>query len=735
MTTRQSDERRSNAATAAVVAAASAAMIFGATAAHAQGAPPAPEAQVLAQAVDQLPPVIVQGATLAPPKPERKPTAAEPADSGSAPAATKPIKSSGAAANQGAPGGGPADVPSVATGGGDGGTAYASDGVPADRLGTSVSVVTGDQIRAQQVQNAAEALRSMPGVTVSRSGSRAGLTEVRIRGAEGNHTLVLIDGVEVNNPVAGGFDFSDLLADDIERIEIIRGPQSGLFGSNALGGVVNVITRSGRGPLTLAIAAEGGSFQTRGVAARASAGNENAWFSVSNQFQRSDGFNVAPVGNEDDPFRINQFSLRAGARLLPGLTVDFSVRNVRKNAARDAFDGAVGTLATAFDDGSKYQTNFWVTGGQLRWDMLDGRMTHLFKASRVTNTLIDDDVTSAFRSENRAEAEKLSYVLAYRFATGPVRHTVSGLIESDSQTFLPFGVEKSRKQIATAAEYQADIAERVLVTGNVRRDDNDTFVDFTTWRATAALRLPELGMRPHASIGTGVRLPTMFEQFGFFGTFVPNPNAQPEESLGWDAGVEFTVLAGRAVVDVTYFEAELKNKITENATFTSIINLPGISRRDGVEVAGRFAVSPVLTLGASYTFLHAVTPDGGLEIRRPEHAARFDVDYRFDGGRGRLNIAAIYNGEMADRGLRVTGRAGPFPFFAAEPLTLDDYWLVSVAASYKVLPGVELFGRVENALDWKYEEQEGYNTAGLAAYAGVRLTYEEPATLHWADRR
>lgn len=721
-------------------------VLFAAPAAHAQTAA-APAPQVVAQAIDELPPVIVQGATLAPPTIAKKSASPASNDGGDAPVAAKAAKPKpGAAAAQ--PAAAPADT--VASQGGFPsftGSSYtgpsftgAGGGVPADRVGSSVTVVTGDQIRAQQVQNAADVLRSLPGVTVNRSGSRAGLTEVRIRGAESNHTLVLIDGVEVNNPVAGSFDFSDLLADDIESIEVIRGPQSGLFGSNALGGVVNVVTRSGRGPLTLSIGAEGGSFETRGVSARASAGNENAWFSLSNQFQRSDGFNIAPVGREDDPFRINQLSFRAGARLLPGLTVDFSVRNARKDASRDGFDGPVGSLATAFDDKSTYTTNLWVAGGQARWDMLDGRLTHLLKVSRVTNALVDIDTTNFFRSDNRSEADKLGYVLAYRFATGPIRHTVTGMIETDRQSFLPLsdfadGLEKSRRQIGTAAEYQADIADRLLLSGNVRRDDNDTFEDFTTWRATASLRLPEVGLRPHASVGTGVRLPTMFEQYGFFGTFVPNPNIKPEESFGWDAGVEFTVIANRATIDVTYFDLDITNKIDENTAFTSIVNVPGTSRRDGIEVAGRWLATPMLSFGASYTYLNATKPDGTDEDRRPHHAGRFDVDYRFNQGLGRINVAAIYNGEMADRGLRVTGRSFGFPQFAAEPLMLDDYWLVSVAASYKVMPGVEIYGRVENALDWKYEEQEGYNTPGIAAYAGVKLTYEEPSTLHWAERK
>src|SRR5690606_18691353 len=168
-------------------------------------------------------------------------------------------------------------------------------GIPNAHLGTAVTVVTGEDLQRQQIRHAADALRSLPGVSVNRAaGSPAGLTQVRIRGAEANHTLVLIDGIEANAGSSGEFDFSDLMIEDIERIEVIRGPQSALYGSNAIGGVINVITKRGGGPLAITARAEGGSFGTKGGAARVSGGNERIWGSATVQHQRSDGFNIAP---------------------------------------------------------------------------------------------------------------------------------------------------------------------------------------------------------------------------------------------------------------------------------------------------------------------------------------------------------------------------------------------------------------------------------------------------------
>src|SRR5690606_39136750 len=153
-------------------------------------------------------------------------------------------------------------------------------------LGTAVTVVTGEDLQRQQIRHAADALRSLPGVSVNRSGSPAHLTAVRIRGAEHNHTLVLIDGIEANTGSNGAFDFSDLMTEDIERIEVIRGPQSALYGSNAIGGVINIITKSRKGPLRATVRAEVGSFNTKEGAASVSGGTDRIWGAVTVQGQR-----------------------------------------------------------------------------------------------------------------------------------------------------------------------------------------------------------------------------------------------------------------------------------------------------------------------------------------------------------------------------------------------------------------------------------------------------------------
>lgn len=654
-----------------------------------------------AQQPTELPAITVQGATL-----EARPTSRVSAQ----PSAGQPADSAAAEL------------------GGDAG------GVPLDKIGSAVTVVTGAQLQAQQVRHAGDALRSLPGVAVGRSGGPGNLTQVRIRGAEANHTLVLVDGIEANATSDGDFDYATLLTEDIERIEVIRGPQSGLYGSKAIGGVINIITKSGKGPFTATLRAEGGAYGTSDFAARFSGGTDKAWVSVGIQERSQLYFNNAPIGAEQDAWRNTTASVKGGFTIMNGLVLDYTVRDVRR---RLNFDSDLvppgGLLTRQTDTPNVSELGTFLGGINLKWDTLDGALTHVVRANR--NVTDVRSVTQGFfggmgYSDNHSELNKVGYLATYRFATPmflAAKHSVSGLIERELESFRPFssdppgpftpdGVERDRSRMAHVGEYRGEFFDRLSVTGTIRRDDNDKNADFTTWRSTASLGLREIAMRPHASIGTGVALPGMFEQFGsVIGVFVGNPNLKPEESRGWDAGVEFTLVPNRAFLDVTYFRADLTNEITGFGK--TLTNLPGKSERSGTELALRTQLVPWLYLGAAYTFLDAREPDGQEEIRRPRHAGRADVTYLFDRGRGTFNVAAVYNGDMKDRNF------GTFP---ATVVTLDNYWLVSSALSYKLQPGIEAFGRVENLLNEKYEEVSGYNTPGISAFAGLKFTFGGP---------
>ena len=256
-------------------------------------------------------------------------------------------------------------------------------GVAREKIGSAVTIVTGEDLRAQQVRHVADALRSLPGVSVGRSGGPGSLTQVRIRGAEANHTLVLIDGIEANATSDGDFDFATLLTEDIDRIEVIRGPQSGLYGSKAIGGVINIITRTGKGPLTATVRAEGGSYGTSDVAARVSGGSDKAWIAASVQRRGSLYFNNAPIGSEEDPWRNVTTAVRGGVTLLQGMTVDFSVRDVNRDLEFDRDEVPFGGVLTRQTDSPNTTKQDTFLGGvNLRWDMFGGALSHVVSANR-----------------------------------------------------------------------------------------------------------------------------------------------------------------------------------------------------------------------------------------------------------------------------------------------------------------------------------------------------------------
>jgi vitamin B12 transporter len=546
--------------------------------------------------------------------------------------------------------------------------------------------------------------------------------------------------VEVNAASTDGFfDFSNLDADEIEQIEVIRGPQGGLYGTGAIGGVVNIITKAGKGPLTFRARGEGGAFNTRDGALQLSGGNDRLHGSVTIQGRTTDGYNISTFGSEDDGGRLSTFAFRGGVEVVENLNLDGTLRMSTNRGDRDGF-GVLNGFLGPVDEGSSFAARLWVGRLQATLDTLDGDWVHKFHVSG-TETDTQDTNASGFGSpflHNIGRAEKYGYSSTYQLVTPDlpgVRHLFTGLVERERQTFEQptdaTAIDRERHTTSFAGEVRGEYYDTMFFTANVRHDDNDFVDDFTTWRTAGTVKVPQTPFRLHASVGTGVKYPSLSELYGSFTGFSPNPDLTPEEAFGWDAGVQTTILSGRASVDVTYFDTELTNEIDfrEIAPNTfEPFNREGESTRRGVEVAARYLVGNGLTLGAAYTYLYAREDNGAEEIRRPPHSGRLDVNYAFDGGRGNVNVVTIYNGATQDNA-SLNRMTEPF----SERIVLDSYWLVNVAASYETSPGVTLYGRIENVLDQDYQQVFGFETAGIAAFAGVRFTYEEPASVAWAN--
>ncbi|MBU1210978.1 MAG: TonB-dependent receptor [Alphaproteobacteria bacterium] len=595
--------------------------------------------------------------------------------------------------------------------------------IEAGTIGNSVSVVTGEELQQRQVRTLADALRTVPGVAVNQSGAFGGLTEIRIRGSENNHALILIDGVEANDATNGFFDFGSLLADDIERIEVIRGPQSGIWGSNALAGVVNIVTRSGRNePLTATASAEAGGFDTRQLSASVRGGNEFAHASVSIVEAQTNGFNISPFGDEADGADRRNISARGGVSVTPWLSFEGVVNKLDNTTEIDGFGAAPGArpgdFAVAFDqDDSSTITDALLAKGTARLSFYDDRFVTKIYGDHARNDV--DTIDPFFVSFNGSQRDKFGVVSSYTYEQaqfGGLKHTIVGLYEDESEAFTtnasPGSFERSTQSMA--GEYRGGFADQVFVRAAVRSDDSDAFGDFTTYSLSGAWQVPSTGTRLHASYGTGVVFPTLYDQFGVIpGFFTGNPNLTAEESQGYDAGIEQAFLQRRVIVDVTYFNQNLENEIF-STFFGPPVNLTGESERQGVEVTASVRPIDGLTLSGAYTYLDASGVDGIAEVRRPEHSGSLNVAYAFAEGRGVVNLGVVYNGRMDDLAFNAFT-------FAQSQVTLQEYTVVNLSAHYDVTENVRLFGRVENLLDEDYQQVFGFETAPVAAFGGVRI--------------
>lgn len=609
-----------------------------------------------------------------------------------------------------------------------------------DRVGSAVTVLLGDELRAKNVPSLEAALRTVPGMSINRSGNRGSITEVRMRGAENNHLLVLIDGIEVNALANLAFDFADFPIDDVERIEVIRGPQSGIYGSNAHAGVISIVTRSGKGLKRAQFNArvEGGMLGTYsgGFNLRDAVGP--VYGSITATGYGSDGYNISHFGSERDGSRAFTGTAKFGVDFNEYFNVEGVVRYGRRSTEGDpqdfdcTFDPITSTcppvnpatygLVVDGNERTDHEGLAARVGATLK--LFEGRWTQTASAKLFDETLtqFSNGMQSSRLGGTRETFDyKSTSIFDTNFAGGE-RHTVSFLAdhrrENYGASFLP-GADFEKKRLGLAAEYVLDLPTHTTISGALRHDWNDPFEDVTTWRLALSQRLPATASRIHASIGKGITDPDHTEILGFPAFFIlPNPNLKPESSIGWDIGLEQSFWNGRLITDVTYFSTDFVDKI--QASFvgfdTLYVNQPGTSHRRGVEVAATWNVTDRFSVVASYTYTHARNAFGVAELRRPAHSGSVEATLRSADGRGHATIGADYNDTRTD-----TRFAFPANFITRIPAATIAW----ASLSYDVTDKATAFVRVENLLDHKYEEIFSFRAQPFAAYAGLKVKLGE----------
>lgn len=579
-------------------------------------------------------------------------------------------------------------------------------------IGRSYTVIDGDQIQLAGTPYVADVLRQVPGFAVSRTGSFGGLTQVRVRGAEGNHVLVLIDGIPVAETSEGEFDFGRLQVANIERIEVLRGPQSAFWGSNAMAGVINIVTKSGGDAgLHGSLAGELGSDGTKMTSGSLAYGQDNFDASGSVTIRHTDGFNISLLGSELDGATHIDASGRFSAEITPQLTVDGTVRYGYALADGDADDFVMGGAEDSVLDATKTNELFGALG--IGWVSEDGLW---FQNARVSAGTIERKISSQWPDYiTNGDRYKASYQLGRNFDTPEFfdgKHTVTVGYDLVHETFQQLGSaagRQNRSAHSLVGEYRGTYFDQFHLTAALRQDFNDRFADYATYSVSGAWQIPDTGTRLHASVGTGSTNPAFFELFGTSPTFVSNPNLLPETSFGWDVGVEQSLLDGIVVVDATYFNQTLENVIASSGS--TVVNNAGISTRQGVELSANVNFQNGFTAGVTYTYVDARTPTGAQETRRPQNSGAINLAYTLEDIPLTVHGEAIFTGEAIDKS------------FVVGTVTLPAYAVVNAGLNYKINDQVEIYGRVQNLFDTKYQEVYRFNTQGRTFYAGVRAQF------------
>jgi len=571
-------------------------------------------------------------------------------------------------------------------------------GQTANEAGTAISIITSDDIESLGFDFAVDAIAAAPGVTVNQNGAFGGQASIRIRGAGSEQTLVLIDGVSVNDPTSpgGGFNFARLDTANIERIEILKGPQSTLWGGDAIGGVVSVTTKKAKEGVSLSAFGEIGSFNTLRGGASVGGANETGDFRLALSTINTDGISKADEANgntEEDGHESLTVSGQGGLNV-GSARLDGSLLYTTGDTEFDSFVfGSQGNVG----DGAEVSETEELSGNvSLKLPLLDGRLENLFL---VGYSEIDRQNFSNGSSSFGAEGDRTT--LRYQ-----------GTFNVNDQHTLAFGAEHEESQSANEKTsidgffglYEFKPLENLTLTAGLRLDDHERFGSETTGRLAVAYEVSEqLTLR--GTWGQGFKAPTIFQTTFFCcGATEPNADLLPETSDGFDVGVDYRTKDGRGEIGISYFDQTVENLINFSFAIGGYNNIPG-AERSGVEIYGNYQIVDWLNISANYAYIDAKDNAGDTLVRVPENSGDVVFNFMPDGPISGA-VLVRYNGEEQDSNGVV-----------------DDWVRVDLNAAYEVNENIEFYGRIENLFDEDYQQILGYGTPGQSGSVGIRLRY------------
>jgi vitamin B12 transporter len=584
---------------------------------------------------------------------------------------------------------------------------------PEADLAMSVTVVTADDIAAQQQRTIADVLKNIPGLNVVQQGGPGSVTSVFVRGTNSNHTKVLIDGIDVSDPsnANAAFDFGQLLTQDIERIEVLRGPQSGLYGSDAIGGVINVITSSGSGPMKLAASIEGGSFDSFNQTAGLSGSQDAFHYSANVAHLHSGATPVTPLDllgpgepRHDDYYDNFTVSTKLGLDVVPSFELGLVARYTSTHLHYTGEDYSTFPALPAAEQ-SESDTDEYYGRASAHLTLLAGALDQTLGVAFMRNQ------TATLQPQtpeglNTGERVKVDW---------------QGAVQLAATETLLLGVEDARDEISQPlsasmridsgyAELQSQLGEHWFSAVNARYDNNDRFGGRATYRAAPAWVSSATGTKLKASIGSGFKAPTLGELFQDFPPFFfANPKLKPESSVGYDAGIEQSLAGNSWRLGVTYFHNRIRDLISTDLTGTTWANV-GRATTDGVESFIAWQPARGLALRLDHTYTEASDDLAHQELlRRPKHKGTLNVSWRpRDALLVDLNVLSVSTWVDGNRD------------FSIPRLDAPGYTTVNLAAALDVTRTLTLFGRVDNLLDRHYENPVGFLQPRLGVFGGIR---------------
>src|SRR6266699_1002101 len=577
--------------------------------------------------------------------------------------------------------------------------------IPLDLSPASASVITSEDLEQKQIERVSDALREVPGLSVVQTGTAGQLTSVFMRGLPSQDMQVLLNGIPINQGLAGQFDFANLMTDDIDRIEVVRGPQSTLYGPRALAGVIQIFTKQGEGQPGMTLRAEGGSYDT--FREWSQSDGKIAGFDYSLGASRLDTENARPNNNYRNTAAITDVGWSPDEQLRVGSLFTYSVSDT-------------GNPNTIFDPRpiDHFLTERWLIGPHIDWnpiELWDHKLIVAYDHERQINDPNEDGFVGATRAVfERTQVDYQNDLRPVSWLTLTSGFYYSRSNAGQERPFVLFGptfISDHTNEIAGFVEATLTPVENLIFVAGGRFDHFNQFGGIWTYRFAGSYKIDKTNTILHSSVGTGFSPPS--SQDKIFGN---NFGLKPEKDLGWDIGIRQQLWQNRVDAGLTYFHNALSNVIGFNGLFDTL-NL-GSAETQGLEAELRAQPIADLVFTASYTYLDAEKtssadisqPQGARLPRRPRNEIYVSASYLWW-----KKLRTVVEAKFVNAREELN--------FGGPNFDIEDYSFVNIAAEYEVNPHLSIFGRIDNLTGEHYAEVFGFPNLGTAAYAGMKVRF------------